>query len=196
MSIRGSASGNLTAENPLPVLENIENQWWWFLLLGVGMLLLGLIAIAAPYYFALKSVLLFGILLLMGGAAQLISAFWAGRWSGFFVHLVTGILYLVIGALTISKPTTALAGLTLLLAAFFITNGLFRIVSALNYRFAHWGWALLSGFVTLFLGILIWSEFREMAYWVIGLFIGIELVINGWMWIMLALTLRHVAAMT
>jgi len=51
----------------------------------------------------------------------------------------------------------------------------------------------LNGGVTLLLGIIINRQLPEAALWVIGLFIGIEILLNGWAWVMLALGLRSLA---
>ena len=83
--------------------------------------------------------------------------------------------------------------MTKFIAIFLIVSGVFRIVSALFVRFQDWGWVLLNGGVTLLLGIIINRQLPEAALWVIGLFIGIEMIFNGWAWIMLALGLRSVA---
>ena len=83
--------------------------------------------------------------------------------------------------------------LTKFIAIFLIVSGVFRIVSALFVRFQDWGWVLLNGGVTLLLGIIINRQLPEAALWVIGLFIGIEMIFNGWAWIMLAFGLRAVA---
>src|SRR5436305_12119235 len=54
---------------------------------------------------------------------------------------------------------------------------LFR--SALVTRFHDWGWVLLNGAITLFMGLIINRQLPEAALWVIGLFIGIEMIFNG-----------------
>jgi uncharacterized membrane protein HdeD (DUF308 family) len=51
----------------------------------------------------------------------------------------------------------------------------------------------LNGGISLLLGIIINRQMPEAALWVIGLFIGIELLFRGWAWIMLSLGLRAVA---
>jgi uncharacterized membrane protein HdeD (DUF308 family) len=66
-------------------------------------------------------------------------------------------------------------------------------VVALAQRFHEWGWVLLNGGITLLLGMLINRQLPGSALWVIGLFVGIEMVFNGWAWIMLALGLRAIA---
>ena len=56
------------------------------------------------------------------------------------MHLLIGLLYLVVGVLIIEKPGRAILDLTLLLAAFFLVGGLFRIVLSLVEQFHGWGW--------------------------------------------------------
>ena len=49
---------------------------------------------------------------------------------------------------------------------------------------------LLNGVISLALGIMIWRQWPESSLWVIGIFVGIDMLFNGWSLIMLALTLR------
>jgi uncharacterized membrane protein HdeD (DUF308 family) len=51
----------------------------------------------------------------------------------------------------------------------------------------------LNGGVTLLLGVIIHRQLPEAALWVIGLFLGIEMIFNGWAWIMMAFGLRAIA---
>jgi uncharacterized membrane protein HdeD (DUF308 family) len=174
-------------------LERLKNDWCWFLTLGIGLVALGVIALGATCFAGLVAVVMFGVLLLMAGTAQVISAFWAGRWSGFLLHLLIGVFYIVTGLLIVDAPADALSALTLLLASVFIVAGVFRIASALTLRFHDWAWVLLNGVVTLLLGVLIYRQWPASGEWVIGLFIGIELVFNGWTWVMVGLGLRRLA---
>ena len=93
-----------------------------------------------------------------------------------------------------NHPVQAAVGLTLMLAAAFMVGGIVRIVGASVERFHGWPWVMINGFITLFLGIYIWRHFPESAFWVIGLFVGIELIFSGWTWIMMAIGLSRVTA--
>ena len=79
----------------------------------------------------------------------------------------------------------------MLIAAFFIVVGIFRIVVSLVERFPQWGWALLNGAITLIAGIIIYVAYPSSALWVIGLLVGLEMIFNGWTWIMLSLSIRR-----
>lgn len=51
----------------------------------------------------------------------------------------------------------------------------------------------MGGLVTILLGTLILAEWPSSALWLIGLFIAIELLINGLSYVMFALTARQAA---
>ena len=50
-------------------------------------------------------------------------------------------------------------------------------------------------FVPFILGVMIWRELPEASLWVIGLFVGIDLVFNGWSWVMLGLAVRRIPSL-
>jgi len=177
-------------------LQALHQQWWCFLLLGVSLIVIGSICIADPLIGSIASVLFLGFLLLAGGITQVVSAFWAGRWSGMLFHVLIGVLYGVVGYMIIDAPGISLAVLTKFIAIFLIVGGVFRIVGALVTRFHDWGWVLLNGAITLFLGLIVNRQLPEASLWVIGLFIGIEMIFNGWAWVMLSLGLRRVGRAT
>jgi uncharacterized membrane protein HdeD (DUF308 family) len=171
-------------------LSALRGNWLWFVALGIALVVLGMVALASVVSASLAVAVLIGILLLLGGMSEVLGAFWCRGWSGFFLHLLSGVLSIVVGMLFVRAPAGALAALTLLVACFLLVGGIFKIVAAFAYRFAAWGWALASGIIDLVLGILIWQEWPASALWVIGMFVGINLVFRGINWIALGLALR------
>ncbi|HEV7225038.1 MAG TPA: HdeD family acid-resistance protein [Pirellulales bacterium] len=171
-------------------LAALQQEWWWFLLLGIALLVLGTLALGAAAFASVVAVVYLGLLMLAGGIAQTISAFWAGRWSGFLLTIFIGLLYLVAGVFIISHPVESTVELTLMLAFLFVVSGVFRIVTALVLRFPHWGWPLLNGVIAVLLGVMIYKQWPSSGLWVIGIFIGIEMIFNGWAWVMFSLGLR------
>ena len=67
------------------------------------------------------------------------------------------------------------------------------VAAALTLRFSGWGWNLLNGLISLLLGVMIFRQWPMSGEWVIGLFVGIDLLFAGFTWIMLALGLRQVS---
>lgn len=175
-------------------LHELRHEWRWFVLLGYVLILLGVIAIgAATYFFSVAVVVLFGVLLLAGGIAQIVSSFWTPRWDGFLLHLLIGVFYTVAGVLIVDAPEESTAAITLMIAAFLMVSGAFRIAAALSTRFHDWGWVLLNGVISLLLGVMIYRQWPGSGEWVIGLFVGIEMLFNGIFWVMLGNGLKRLA---
>lgn len=171
-------------------LGQIQKNWGWFLALGILLVALGTAAIGSSFYVTVFSVIFLGILLLIAGAVQITEAFMAHRWKGLLYSLLIGILYLVTGFLCVTKPTVTAVALTFWVAAFCFVAGLFRMLSASVLRFEHWGWVFFNGLVTFILGIMIYIDWPLSGLWVIGLFIGIDIILSGITWITLALKSR------
>ena len=171
-------------------LKQLREHWWAFLAVGIALVVIGSICIIHPCVASVASVTLFGFLLLGGGIAQILSSFLAAKWSGTLTHLIVGVLYGVVGFMIIDSPVENTLLLSKMLAIFLMVVGLIDILSALIQRFHGWGWVLLNGGVTFLLGLLINRQWPVSGLWVIGLFIGIEMIFNGWAWIMLALTIK------
>ena len=159
----------------------------WFLGLGIAEIVIGLIAVGAPAVMTLVSAVFFGWLLLVGGILSAGHAFWRKQWRGLFLELGTGIVYAIAGIIIVANPGEAAISLTLLIAMFLWMSGLLRIAVALIGGLPHWGWVLLNGVITAGLGVLIWREWPLSGLWVIGLFIGIDMVVYGWSLVMRSL---------
>jgi uncharacterized membrane protein HdeD (DUF308 family) len=170
--------------------NRIRKSWGWFLALGILQMVLGIVAVDFAFTATLASVVTLGIVLLIAGGAQTAAAIWARDWRGFFLFLLLGLLYAAAGFLTIQSPLLAAESLTLMLAALFLVGGTFRIVVALSERFPYWGWVLANGAITVLLGIAIWRQWPASSLWVIGMFVGIDLIVNGATWTFIAVGVR------
>jgi uncharacterized membrane protein HdeD (DUF308 family) len=169
----------------------LRRSWGWYLVFGIALIIIGTIALGSALLMTIASVFFFGWLLIVGGVMEIVHAFWHKRWAGFFLDLLTGILYVVAGWMIMSNPKESALLLTLVIAMFLVFEGVFRIVAALAVRYPHWGWLLLNGVISLLLGVMIWRQWPYSGLWVIGLFVGIEMLLNGWSLVMLSLAGRN-----
>jgi uncharacterized membrane protein HdeD (DUF308 family) len=179
---------------PLTALASLHRHWLRFLLLGIVLVVLGMVGVVASGLLTLASVLLIGWLLLVGGAVTVGHAFWTRAWSGFFVQLAFGLLNLCVGFMLITRPEVGALSLTLLLAVSLFVQGVFRIAAALSSDIDGKGWLLLSGVASLLLAFMIWSEWPVSGVWVIGLFVGVDLIFYGWWLVSAALAARSLGA--
>jgi uncharacterized membrane protein HdeD (DUF308 family) len=173
-------------------LQHLRSSWCWFLLLGILLVVCGTMAMLFPVFGTVVAIAALSVILMVAGVATIVSAFWAGKWSGFLVHLLVGILYVAAGFVVSDRPLVAVETITVFIAMAFIVVGVFRTLAALVIRFPQWGWALLNGVVTLLVGIAIYRQLPLSVFWVIGLLVGVEMLLNGWTWIMLSRELRRI----
>jgi len=167
-------------------LDEVRANRAWFIALGIGLILLGVLAIVIPFVATLATTLFIGWLLIIGGIAHAIHAFQNRRWAGFAWAIVSAILYVIAGILVVANPLVGTLTLTLVLAGFFIVNGVVKIIRALQHRaMSSWGWLLFDGIITLALGALIVAQWPATAVWAIGLLVGIELLLGGFSMVLL-----------
>jgi len=158
--------------------------------MGVALMILGAVAVGSSFSATLATVVVFGILLLLGALFQIVTALWGRSWRGFFLHLLAGVLYLVVGVFMVESPLEAAGGVTLLVAACLLAGGILRLAVSVIERFDGWGWELLNGAVSVVLGAAIWRQWPLSGLWLIGLFVGIEMLFSGLSWVMLGLAIR------
>ncbi len=180
--------GNVT---PTVGAEQLRDRWGWYLALGISLTILGIIAFSATVFVTLISVILLGILVLIGGVMQIVSAFRAQGFWGIVFRVILGILFLLAGWYLITRPAIGAITLTLVMAWFFIITGIVQIVTAVVEKFEGWGWTIAGGVAGLVLGILLLIGWPVTGLYAIGLFLAIDLVISGISWIIAAFAARR-----
>jgi uncharacterized membrane protein HdeD (DUF308 family) len=167
----------------------------WMIGLGVVLTILGVLAIAAAVFTTVLSMKVLGWMLIIGGIVQIVHAFSAPRWRGVVLSLLEGIVYGVVGVLIATRPLESAVVATLLLGGFLMISGLFRIVIVPTFlRARNWGWVMASGIISFLLGLTIWAQWPVSGAWVLGAFVGIEMIGWGISLIMLGVALRDVDA--
>ncbi|WP_295448637.1 HdeD family acid-resistance protein [uncultured Thiodictyon sp.] len=184
---------------PLPAAQialfgDLQKNWGWLLGLGVLSIVLGTIGLGASFSLTLVTVLFFGWLLLVGGGFQLVGAFSCRGWRCVLEHVLAAALYILAGYLIVQDPLLASGTFTLIIAGVLVAVGLLRIVMAIQHRGSPgWVWAVLGGIISMLLGGVIFAQWPVSGTWVIGLFVAVELLLNGWASIFVALAARRVS---
>lgn len=171
----------------------------WYIVAAVLFILLGAFAIIEPAVAGLGVALLIGWLLVFGGIAYFIGAFYGGGAKSVIFHILAGIVFVLGGLYFISHPLLGLSTLTLFLAAVIIVAGIFEIIAYFRLQGAQAsGWMLFNGIVALILGGLIWFHWPSSSVWAIGTLVGINLLFTGVSRLMLGIAgqrvLRRVSA--
>jgi uncharacterized membrane protein HdeD (DUF308 family) len=76
---------------------------------------------------------------------------------------------------------------------YFVVSGVFRITAPLFLHLPNSGLHALNGIVSLFLGAVILAQWPVSGLWVIGTFIGVDLILRGLAWSASAIALPHEA---
>jgi uncharacterized membrane protein HdeD (DUF308 family) len=176
----------------LPELAPLRAKSGWIVALGVVYLIAGFIALGSVAMATVASVFFVGIMMIFAGVAEIINAFAVKSWGKFILWLLLGVLYVVAGIAAFENPLLAAAILTLVLGVALIVSGIMRIVLAFGMKEGMpWMWIVLSGVITFLLGAVILAHWPVSSVYVLGLFLGIDLVFAGVGWIGLGLGLRR-----
>ena len=188
----------MSANNPLPPnlaegLKVLRAKWGWIVALGVVFLIAGFIAVGSAVAATASAVMIIGIMMIMGGVAEIVAAFSVKGWGKFAVWMLLGLLYVGAGFIAIMNPFAAATILTLMLGAALVAGGVLRIFLAFSMTSAGkpWGWVVLSGLVTLLLGVMIIAQWPASSFFVLGIFLGIDLIFIGSGWVTMGLALKN-----
>jgi uncharacterized membrane protein HdeD (DUF308 family) len=185
-------SGSLNALSTSSDVEPLRAKWGWIVALGAVYLVAGFVALGSVLLATVVSVFLVGIMMIIAGVAEVISAFEVRGWGKFLLWLLLGALYIIAGLVTFQNPLLAAAVLTLILGVVLVASGIMRIILAFSVqREAPWIWVLLSGVITLVLGALILARWPVSSLYILGLFLGIDLIFAGAGWVGLGFSLRR-----
>ena len=147
---------------------------------GVIAIILGMLAMLAPGLTGMSVAILVGVIVLVGGIVRIIWAFQAGSLGKGLLMFAIGGLTLLCGIALVANPLFASGVLTIMLAVYFILDGICEIAAASRLRpAAGWGWMLFGGIVSILLGLMIWSQFPLSGVWAIGILLGIKLFFVG-----------------
>ncbi len=184
-----SPGSNLTE-----TLAPLRAKWGWIVALGVVYLVAGLIALGSVAAATAASVLVVGAMMIVAGVMEVISAFQVKTWGRFTFWLLLGLLYIVAGFVAWDNPFLTAVWLTLILGAALVASGLMRIYIAFSMKqHSPWVWVVISGLITLILGLIILAHWPVSAVYTLGIFLGVDLVFAGVSWISLGLGFRNAA---
>jgi len=163
----------------------------WMIFLGIVMIIGGIAAIAMPYMMTWTAVTFLGVILCVVGGFQIVAAFQAGSWGAGIGGALGGVLYLLAGIMTIGRPVTAAAVITLILGMVLIFRGAMHIGLSLDLRPEKgWGWVMFGGVLGILLGILLLVKWPSTGVWFIGLVVGIEILWSGWSLVFMGMAVK------
>lgn len=169
----------------------LHPKWGWIVAMGAVYLIAGFVALGSVVMATVASVIVVGAMMIVAGAVEIIGAFQMKSWGKFLIWALLGMLYVIAGFLTFDNPLFAAVLLTLFLGGSLIASGAVRLFLAFSMkRESPWVWVALSAVITLLLGFLILARWPVNSVYILGLFLGIDLIMAGAGWISLGFSLR------
>jgi uncharacterized membrane protein HdeD (DUF308 family) len=157
---------------------------------GVVLAVLGLVALFNAVDAALVTTVFVGFVLLIGGIAQIIGAFFqSGSTGGRVLQIVLGILYVIVGGNIVADPLAGTIALTLFLGIALVVSAIIRLVAVVMERPPQTAWLVVAAIISLVLGVWLITGIPYTGV-AIGFFVGIELLMAGIIWIVVAWSAR------
>lgn len=182
----------MTQQSPSDIVRQAST---WAILCGVGLIVLGVLAVGSPALAAVVVNAAIAWLIVLAGAIHLSLAFSSHTAGSVLWKLLVGLAYIAFGFYLIAHPTLGVVTLTLVLASLFLIEGILDISLFFQMRAIRGaGWILVDGIITLALGLMIYLQWPSSSKWAIGTLVGASLIVSGVTRLMLSFTVRRVAA--
>ena len=173
-------------------IRALRPRWGRIVALGVVSVIAGVIALATDIFATAIAVYVIGFMMLFSGATEIVAAFNAKDWSHRILWLLLGALYVFAGIICLQNPFAAATILTLMLGFALIISGILRIFLATRMKQGTpWGWVVFSGLISVLLGIIIVAKWPVSSFFVLGIFLGVDLIFIGSGWIAVGMALKR-----
>lgn len=161
------------------------------LFFGWGLIVLGALSIFAPDFAGMTVGVAVGIYLLFGGILRTAFAWVAGSWGTAILRFLLGILTVVAGGFMIFQPATGLQAITIVLAIYFLVDGVVALLLAFGLPPAAGGaWVMAGGVISIGLAVAIYLGWPQSGEAAVGLLVGVKLVLEGGVLVAVATALR------
>jgi uncharacterized membrane protein HdeD (DUF308 family) len=179
---------------PIEHGKSFGGRWWVMLLRGLTAVAFGTLALAGPRATHATLVMLFAMYALVHGILSIAAAIGGRGERGFALLGIEGIAGLVAGLMILRNSHATAMVFVLVVWLWAVITGILRILEAIRLRKIIRGdiWLALSGVVTVFLGLMLFS--RRIVGGAVGLamVIAIPAVFWGIFEVLLGSELREV----
>ncbi|APR80945.1 Hypothetical protein A7982_06292 [Minicystis rosea] len=161
-------------------LKAVRENRNWFIALGIGSMVLGIIAIFLPFAASMVTAIALGWLIVINGLIEGYHALQNRGWGGAGWELVSAVVQVAAGLILVAFPLIGKIALIVIVAAYFIAEGALKLIRAAQHRGVRGGgWLTFDGLISLALGIWLLVRGPVTALWVLGILVGINLLAGG-----------------
>lgn len=160
--------------------QAISRSRGWLIAGGILSLVVGFLSMSLPFVFSTILVQLLGAFALVSGVISFFVAIFGHHVPHRIVSALFAIIRVAAGLALLAFVPAGIAAVTLILAIFFLLEGIFCIIGALQMRrHGAWIWLFLNGVTALVLGGMVYARWPNDSAWVIGLLYGINCLFAG-----------------
>ena len=145
---------------------------------GLSQILLGIFTILVATIATRFAVILIGAILAVRGGLDIYQAS-RSKNQGAKGRFTIGVVSIVSGVLLLAWPQMGTSVFSLFLAVLFIAGGFQKIISPFSHKQASDKFTVLTGTVSLLLGILLLVIWPVESFTLLGVLVGIEIMLNG-----------------
>ena len=172
-------------------IEHLRGRWGEIVAFGALLIVLGLAALCFTLPSTVTTVTLNGVFFLVAGVAEIGVGAHAKSWARFFLWIIGGALYVIVGLICIINPIFASLALTLALGAGLIAAAAVRAYLAFHLPSGNpRAMVLLAAAVTFLLGLVIVVHWPTDSVYVLGILLGVDLLFHGIGWVTFGFALR------
>ena len=183
-------------ENLVDRATRAIKHWWLLLLAGILCMALGIAVFVFPLESYVTLSILFGVLMLLTGAAQLIISATSGNYLMMRGYLIVGgIIDLLIGIFLCINPGITLVALPIIMGICLMYNSFLVIAFGGDldtFRLSGGAWMTVGGILMLLLSILILLNPLSVGIGMVVVIAGIGLLMFGVMLCSIAMKLKDV----
>lgn len=145
---------------------------------GIFLVLLGLVALAAPGATSVGFAVVLAWILMLGGLTHMLSLWHVSTLAGAARSIAIGLLYFAAGLVLVRQPMWAVTSLTLVVGLVFLAEGVIGLIAYISGDHRT-GSTLLTAIVALLLGAMIINGWPLSSVWAIGTVVGANLLVAG-----------------
>lgn len=169
----------------------LHEHWKWYAFQGALFIVVGILALLAPFAATLATTIFFGWLLLIGGVIGVVSAIRERNAPGFWSNLLLAALTAILGALILWNPLAGTITLAWILATFLLLSGVLNFTMASAFRgTARYWWVIASGILDILLALFLILFLPATAPLAVGVFVGISFLSSGFALLFAAMSAR------
>ncbi len=174
------------------VRRSLREHWRLFLIQGILLVILGALAILVPVIASVTFTIFVGWLLFFAGVMRSVTLIRSPHAPGYWSSLLLAILTAILGIVLALFPVSGTVTLTMLLTAYFIVHGISSFIFAFSVKGDTGRWVMLAlgGIIDLVLAALIIIGWPATSVFILGLYIGINMLFTGFAFIFASLGAR------